>query len=146
MKKIVSFVTMVCFLFATTGCATIVSGRTQKIPVITSPSGAVVTVGGQKQLSPATFILDKHQEYVIKIEKEGYEPKEIVLRKTLSGWVFGNILLGLVGGVIGVVIDVGSGSAMKFVPSPVEAELIKAQLGAHNLKDKTILFVKLTEK
>jgi hypothetical protein len=142
MRKAIILVTSFCFLLSVTGCATIITGRTQKIPVMTNPSGAVVTIGGQKQLSPATFILDKQQEYVVRIEKEGYEPMEIPLRKTLNGWVFGNVVFGIFGGIIGVVIDVGNGSTMKFVPNPVEVELITTQVGAENLKDKTVLFVK----
>lgn len=146
MKKVICFVIIFCFLVTVTGCATIVSGRTQRIPVMSSPSGAIVTIGSQKQMTPATFILDKQQEYVVRIEKEGYEPVEIVLKKTLSGWVFGNVFFGILGGAIGVVIDIGNGSAMKIVPSPVEVQLLKAQLGEHNLEDKTLLFVQEPKK
>lgn len=146
LKKCVCFITAVCMVLTfSNGCATIVSGRTQRVPVITNPTGAIVTVGIQKQLSPSTFILDKSQDYVIRVEKEGYETLEIPLRKTISGWVFGNILFGLIGGPIGIVIDISSGSATKFLPSPVEVNLIKQQVGAMNLNGKTLLFVKLIE-
>lgn len=144
-KKAVCSIVIFSFLMTVTSCATIVAGRTQNIPVVSSPSGAIVTIGAMKQMSPATFILDKKQDYVVKVEKEGYEPVEIVLRKGVSGWVWGNILLGLIGGVIGVSIDMGTGAASKFEPSSVEVNLIQKQIGMQKLDGKAVLFVKLVE-
>lgn len=146
-KKIICFIVAVCFSFTVTGCATIVSGTSQRLPVASMPSGAIITVGTQKQMSPATFLLDKHQEYVIRVEKEGYQTVEIPLRKGLSGWIFGNILLfPWIGTVIGILVDIATGSAVKFSPSPLEVNLIKQEFGSYKLKGKTILFVKLIEK
>lgn len=93
-------------------------------------------------MTPATFILDKRQEYVVKIEKEGYQPVEITLKKGVSGWVFGNILFGLLGGAIGLTIDLASGSASKFTPGKIEVDLARQQFGLGSTKDKTILFIK----
>lgn len=145
-KKIVSFLTAACLLITLSSCATIISGRTQSLPVISKPSGAIVTVGGQKQMTPATFILDKRQEYVVKIEKEGYQPVEITLKKGVSGWVFGNILFGIIGGPIGLTIDLASGSASKFTPGKVEVDLARQQFGLARTEDQTVLIVKEPEK
>ena len=109
----INFLVLVFFAFVTSGCATIVSGRTQNLPVSSKPSGAIVTVGQQKQLTPAVFILDKRQDYIVRIEKEGYRSVEIMLKKGLSGWIFGNIFFGLLGGPIGVAIDLSSGSSSR---------------------------------
>ncbi len=144
-KKIISSTMALCFLISMYSCATIVSGRTQNVPVVSNPSGAIVTVGTQKQMTPATFILDKKQEYVVRVEKEGYESVEIIMKKGISGWIWGNIVFGLIGGPIGVVIDISNGSATKFVPSPIEVNLIEQKVGKENLNGKTILFVKLIE-
>lgn len=143
-KRIIIIITSLSFLFTVLGCATIISGRSQNLPIRSVPSGAVVTVGGQKQMTPATFILDKRQEYVVRVEKEGYRSVEVALRKGISGWVFGNILLGIIGGPIGLIIDLASGSASKFTPGKIEVDLVK-QLRGIGIKDtgeKTMLFIK----
>ena len=77
------------------------------------------------------------------VEKEGYEPVTVVLKKGLNGWVWGNIL---VGGIIGLIIDVATGATSKFVPSEVEVKLMQKKLGLNNLNGKDILFVKLKEE
>lgn len=146
LKKMLYGFVAVCFSLASVSCASIVSGRSQQIPVVTNPSGAIVTVGTMTQTSPATFLLDRRQGvYVVKVEKEGYQPIEVVLRKGVNGWVFGNIVFG---GLIGLVIDIASGSASKFTPDEVEVNLVQQQLGLKggNWKDKDLLFVKLIEK
>lgn len=136
----------VCVSLASVSCASIVSGRSQQVPVVTNPSGATVTVGTMTQASPATFLLDRRQGvYVVKVEKEGYQPIEIVLRKGVNGWVWGNLIFG---GLIGLVIDISSGSASKFTPDEVEVNLVQQQVGLKggNWRDKDLLFVKLVEK
>jgi hypothetical protein len=129
-----------------TSCATIISGRNQDLPVVSNPSGAIVTIGSTKQMSPATFTLDRRQSvYVVRVEKEGYEAVEITLKKGVNGWVFGNIVFG---GIIGLVIDIANGSASKFTPDEVEVNLITKQLGLNekDTKNKDLLIVKLKEK
>lgn len=135
---------VISFGLAVVGCATIMSGRMQQLPVTSNPTGATVTVGSTKQTTPATFNLDrKAAVYEVVVEKEGYEPVTIVLKKGMNGWVWGNILLG---GIIGLIIDTSTGSAAKFVPSEIEVNLIKKQLGFNDLNGKDILFVKLKEE
>lgn len=138
MKRGIYLMLIVCLV----GCATIVSGRMQQLPVISYPSGATATIGNMKQATPATFNLDRRMGvYEVIVEKEGYEPVTVVLKKGVNGWVFGNLLLG---GIIGLIIDISSGSASKFTPTEVEVNLMKQQLGS-DWKNKDVLFVKLKE-
>jgi len=133
----------ICLLtsIALVGCCTIVSGRNQSLPVISTPSGATVIVNNSRQQSPCTLVLDRKQPlYQIRIEKEGYEPTEIVLRKGVNGWIWGNLLFG---GIIGLIIDISTGSVNKFTPSELEVNLAKQKLGLNNLGSKDILFVRL---
>jgi hypothetical protein len=144
LKKLVCFVSAIGLITSSISCATIVSGRHQDLPVISSPSGATITIGGIKQASPATFTLDRRQSvYVVKVEMEGYEPVEMILKKGVNGWVFGNLLFG---GIIGLVIDLSTGSASKFKPDEVSVNLAKTQVGLNNLEGKDLLFVKLVHK
>ena len=140
-KKIIGTITTVCLVITLSGCATIVSGRNQDLPVYSTPSGAIATVGSMKQATPATFTLDRRRgDYVVKVEMDGYESIEVKLKKGVNGWVFGNIVFG---GIIGLVIDISTGSASKFTPDEVDVNLIEKRLSHKNFKDKDILFVKL---
>jgi len=143
MKKIVSCVTAISFVFLVIGCCTIISGRNQSLPVVSNPSGAKVIVNGVQQQSPCTLVLDRKQLlYQVRVEKEGYEPVEITLRKGVNGWVWGNLLFG---GIIGLIIDLCTGSVNKFTPTELEVSLVQKKLGLNDLNGKDILFVKLNE-
>lgn len=144
LQKFLYLIITIFYLTTTISCATIISGRSQELPVLSVPSEAIVTIGGMKQMTPATFILDRRMGvYVVKIEKEGYESVEIALKKGVNGWVFGNLL---VGGIIGLIIDISTGSASKFTPDEVEVNLIKKELGLNTLEGKDVLIVKLKEQ
>jgi hypothetical protein len=105
------------------GCATIVSGRTQRVSVSTFPADAKVTINGMEQKSPCVVMLDRSvPSYQIIIEKEGYQPYVYNLNRGINGWVFGNIILG---GIIGIVIDCASGSVYAFSPDNISVNLSK---------------------
>jgi len=142
-EQIVSCITIVCFVFLVIGCATIISGRNQSLPVVSTPSGAKVIVNGVQQQSPCTLVLDRKQPlYQVRVEKDGYEPVEITLRKGVNGWVWGNLIFG---GIIGLIVDLCTGSVNKFTPTELEVSLVQKKLGLNDLKSKDILFVKLKE-
>jgi len=124
------FLSLAIFIFV--GCATIVKGRFQKISVSSVPSDVWVRVDGQQIKTPGVVTLDTTRTmYVLEFEKEGYETMQFKIKRTLSGWLFGNIIFG---GIIGVVIDFASSSAYKLMPEEVEVQL--RELGAESmLKD-----------
>ena len=113
----------VLLCFSLTGCATIISGRSQNVMVATDPSEANVTINNNTQKSPATFNLNKSPgSYTIRIAKEGFKTEEVDLKSSLGGWVFCNAFFGLIG-IIGVVTDLGSGSAYRFSPNKINKTL-----------------------
>jgi hypothetical protein len=123
LKKFFACLIAASCAFSSVSCATIVSGRTQKVPVTTVPDGATVTMDTATQKSPATMLLDRRQPfYVIKIEKEGYKTVTVTLKRGNNGWLWGNILFG---GVIGLVIDFATNSAYKFTPQGVNMTLVE---------------------
>jgi len=118
-----------------TGCATIVSGRMQSIPVMSRPSGATATYQNQIQKTPCVLILDRKMSSAqVIVEKEGYEPYVINLRKGPNGWVFGNVVFGLLGMPIGILIDTATGAASTFRPTMLDVNLLS--------KDSIIIDVK----
>lgn len=89
-------------LFLLQSCATIIKTTTQKIPVTSAPIGAKVLVDGKDMgTTPLTLKLKKKKPAVIRIEQEGYNPREIriVREKPDQGAaIMGNLLLvGIIG-------------------------------------------------
>jgi hypothetical protein len=115
---------LVCFLALLSGygCATVINGTTQKIPVSSDPSAANVTVVGQPNTSttPCNVELSRKSDHTLKIEKEGFEPASVQITHVVSGAVAGNILLG---GLIGVGVDAVSGGMNRLVPESVNVTL-----------------------
>lgn len=113
----------------TAGCATIINHPTQAIGFSSQPSGASVTVDGVMQgKTPLVRKLSRKNNHMVNFELEGYEPFKASLVSEVSGWVWGNVLLG---GLIGLAIDATTGSMYKLTPDQVTAELRKT----HQLSD-----------
>jgi hypothetical protein len=98
------------------------------------PSGAKVVVKDvQMATTPAVIELKrKEPNIVLRFEKEGYEPVEMALKRSVDGWIAGNILLG---GLIGLAVDFIDGAAYKLSPSEVDAVLAEAKAQGMNLDD-----------
>lgn len=122
MLKTKSVVGMALLLFCIAGCAAIIHGTKQEVAVSSTPSGAkVVVMGAHMATTPGIIKLDrKDSNIVLRFEKDGYEPVEVALRRSVDGWIAGNILFG---GLIGLVIDFASGAAYKLSPPEVQAAL-----------------------
>ena len=88
-------------------CATVMTGKHDIILVNSSPSGAHFTTdtGGQGT-TPAKFEVPDNVDVRFSFELPGFQKTEYVAKKHISAWVWGNILIG---GIIGVVVDVASG-------------------------------------
>lgn len=114
-------------LLALSGCATILHGTTQEIPITSEPSGADVTVGDLKATTPARLELARGTPHTVQIAKEGYRTETVQLEKVISGAVAGNIIAG---GLIGWGIDAASGAQYKLVPDSIHATLMLDQNAA----------------
>jgi hypothetical protein len=121
MKSTLAAAAIAVFL---SGCASIFNGPTQSVSVQSVPEGASVSVtnkAGDKIHSgtaPVTITLKrgagyfKSEVYTFAFTKEGYATKELIITGGISGWYFGNILLG---GVIGMVaVDPVTGAMYGF--------------------------------
>ena len=127
MPRILAVVLVAALL---TGCANVIHGSRQDIRVISIPSGAIVRENFKNQATttPGVLTVDrKKTSYVLTFEKEGYKPVEVSLKRTIDGWLWGNILLGLYGIVFGIAIDFSSGAAYKLTPGEVNVVLDQQQ-------------------
>ncbi len=112
-------------LALTTGCATITRGSTDTLVIESEPTGAEIKLSnGMSGKTPATFTLPRKDALVVKIQKAGYEPVEVNITPQISGaggaGMAGNVL---VGGLIGVAVDAGSGAMNDLLPNPVRVNL-----------------------
>lgn len=122
MKKTLLFL-FVALCGTTIGCATITTGRTQKVSFDSDPQEATVKLSsGYTGVTPCSFDLLRKKEHVAKISKDGYKTAVVHIKKTLSGATAGNAI---VGGIIGIGVDAMSGACFKLVPEDVYVQLIK---------------------
>ncbi|MGC4129404.1 MAG: PEGA domain-containing protein [Bergeyella sp.] len=122
MKKSMNYVLILITSLSMTSCATILTGSKDSITFNSQPEGAkVVFQGTEKCVTPCTTEIQRSLgKRSVEIKKEGYETKELKLEKTFNPVTLVNILLG---GVIGIGIDLGTGSFLKYDPKVYNAEL-----------------------
>ena len=141
MKKIAGLLTTCMAVTLLSSCASIIHGSRQDVRVTSVPSGAVVRVNlnNQATTTPGVLTLNRKEiGYVLTFEKQGYKPVEVSLRRTVDGWLFGNILFG---GLIGLVIDFSSGSAYKLTPDDVSTVLNQMNVSLKDTKKGDLLVV-----
>jgi len=137
------FITLFALFF--TGCGTLINGTTEFVGVTSSPSGATVEIDKTRiGETPLTQELSRKESHSIKISMDGYESFEMIINRTTSGWVWGNILFG---GPIGLVVDATSGGMYKLKPNEINAQLSEAGRASLEDEDSDInLFIELVEK
>ncbi|HET9621063.1 MAG TPA: PEGA domain-containing protein [Kofleriaceae bacterium] len=96
--------------------------RSVRVPVTTFPAGATVLVNDEPVgQTPMVVELDRGQSAAqLKLVLPGYQSILVARGKHLSGWFFGNLLLG---GLVGIAIDAATGAARTFDDTPVQVEL-----------------------
>lgn len=146
-KRLVASCILVCFIMVITGCATIIHGKFQKLEVSTEPQGAIVTASdGRTTTTPGMLKIDRSkQTYTLNIKKEGYEDVNMTLKRGIDPWFWGNILIG---GIIGIVVDMSTGAAYKFKPDKIDEVLAKKGIDTSKLDTKhtVYIFVDLIER
>lgn len=121
-------------LLLITGCASIINGRMQKVPINSTPDGGKATIyGAQNEViysatTPCTAELKrgvsyfKGSEYRVVIKKDGYDKMEIPLIPKVGGWYIGGNLS--FGGLIGyLAVDPATGAMWTLTPKKIEAGL-----------------------
>ncbi len=102
------------------GCATVTKGSSQTVTVNTDPAGAKCILQREGQTigivnpTPGSVLIDKDKDVVsVTCEKEGYQETASVLASQFQAMTLGNILIG---GIIGVAIDAGTGAMNEYPP------------------------------
>jgi PEGA domain len=103
------------------GCATIIHGTRQDVGISSAPTGASVTIDNlQSGTTPVFSKLRRKENHVVRISLPGYQPMDLTLTSSVSGWVWGNIAIG---GLVGLAVDAISGGMYKLSPEELSAAL-----------------------
>ncbi|HUN51099.1 MAG TPA: hypothetical protein VMU42_08275 [Candidatus Sulfotelmatobacter sp.] len=121
MHKLVMRLVPLWLAFMLGACATVTTGTSETVTVITDPAGATckLTRNGQAvgviNPSPGSVRLDKSKDDVaITCSKDGYVDGNGTLSSYFQGMTAGNLILG---GLVGVVVDAASGAMTKYPES-----------------------------
>ena len=99
------------------GCATMFNGTEQEIVINSEPPGAKVFIDGQDTSlkTPTVFHVKRKNPPTLRIEKKGYEPTVVPLKRLYSGWILGNLFW------YGVpaLVDFSTGAAYRVSPKTV---------------------------
>ena len=111
------------------GCATILNGTSQKIPVSSEPAGAEVTVDSKNvYTTPVKLRLERRRDHALVFTKSGFDTQTVNVMHVLSESVCGNTLLF---GPLGWVFDIFAGTQYKLVPDRIDVELKSVAKGDH---------------
>ncbi len=114
--KVTLYVMLLAALVCSSGCATVATGKYQRVMVTSDPPGVKVrSETGESLITPGSFNLARSQNHVLVAEREGCEPQQRTLQHGLQKWFYGNILLGIIPGVV----DLATGSSDKLIPAEV---------------------------
>lgn len=101
-KTQIFIVLMIICTFILQNCATIFHGTSTKIPVTSNPLGAKIIVNGEEMgQTPFNLHLKRKKNYIIRIEKQEYNPLEIRITRKVSPFlsILGNSFVGLLAAV-----------------------------------------------
>ena len=141
LRKIVTTTAAFMVALAIAACASIIHGTHQDVGITSVPPGASVTVDNiQYGKTPVIAKLTRKDNHIVRIELPGYQAFDATLTRSVSGWVWGNIVFG---GLIGLAVDAISGGLYKLDPYQVQAALTTRNAAVTKLDDGVYLFAVL---
>ncbi len=90
--KLIRFGAALFLLTLSTGCATVFQGTRQDVFVDTEPQGAMASAGGRTITTPGVLKLPRKEKNLeVLVEKEGYVPRRVALKRKDSGLFWANM-------------------------------------------------------
>jgi PEGA domain len=119
---------IVCSVALLSACATVTRGTTNKIQIMSEPSGAAVKTSlNQTCTTPCTLTVGRKDEFAITVSLAGYRDEIVEIKTRIAGegaaGFVGNVI---VGGVIGMGADAVTGATLEHFPNPVEVKLMRS--------------------
>lgn len=134
MRNLLKSALLGVLILTTSNCATIVRGSSQEVPFHSNPAGALVLVNGMEMgQTPTTLKLKRDKNYQIVFRLDGYDDMTINMEREfkIGAAVVGNIFSF---GLIGLVVDITTGSAYQLTPEQVNTTL--RSMGTSSLTPK----------
>jgi hypothetical protein len=126
------------------GCATIIHGTHQDVGISSAPTGAEVWVDNIKMgETPVVTKLRRKDAHVVKLVLPGYEPYETTITRSVSGWLWGNIVIG---GFIGLGVDAISGGMYRLSPAHVSGSFAGERSAGLANRDEIYIDIAMTPK
>ena len=123
MRKVIGILLIIFLGVSASGCATLITGWYQKVPVSSDPQGATVQVdGGEKYVTPTKLHLKRNHDHTLLFTKDGYRSETVTLMHVVSGAIAGNAV---VFGLAGLAVDNLTGSQFKLLPLKVDVQMKK---------------------
>ena len=123
MKKMIAVALTMIQLVTLSGCATIVSGKTQDISIRTTPPGADVLIDGSVAgTSPMIANLVRKRRHEIQFKMAGQPDVSRGTTRGFNWWYLGNAILG---GIIGLIVDPITGAMYKVKPEDIHVDYTK---------------------
>lgn len=114
---------LLALLLAPAACATIIHGTSQDIAIHSTPENAAVVVDSAPiGHTPLVYKMSRNREHTVTLTLDGYQPETIHLTRSVSGWFFGNILIG---GLVGIAVDAVTGGMYNLKPGELQSALAK---------------------
>ena len=130
---------MVTSIFLFQSCATIISGKSKRIPVTSRPVRARIIVDGEERgYTPLVLNLKKSNSYIVRVETPGYNPLEMRISRKVSNSlplsILGNMVtLGLPCMIVAALIGAPEASLTLFSFLYTKEEREKANRKANRL-------------
>lgn len=129
---------VIAIVFAISGCASIMSGTTQRVSFDSDPPGATVMIGEKKTEDGKTIMVDGYNagvtplivelkrkgSTVVQISKDGYKTQDVELMRCMNNWVWGDIALT---SLLSTSIDTSTGACNEYKPGQYMVSLQKIE-------------------
>ncbi len=108
-------------------CVTMRQGSKQIVPIVSEPDGATVQIepGGASIVTPDDVALERRYTYSLRFEKQGFQPRTVLIEAKPSRELWRNIVwLHPLGWLAGVLVDLNTGSGYELEPNAVSLTLV----------------------
>ena len=122
MRKFLMGLALLSSVALLSGCATILSGTTQKVNITTETGlKTPVLIDGQRFEAPTVVELkrERKDKFVV---PEACPDQKVLLKSEVNPAFLGNILFGGLLGLLGTTVDYVSGAMWKYVPENVNVK------------------------
>ncbi len=110
MKVISNFALAASLALLSTSCASIMTGKTDMLDVTSTPEGAHFSTNtGDSGMTPATLKVPSNRDVIFMFTMAGYQDATKVSIPHRSKWIWGNVLIG---GLIGIVVDLATDTSL----------------------------------